>query len=143
MFTKWSCCIEGTLFSKAKQKFSKSSFDTDGKSRSTPTLCSSVALVNTISVLQVLGKVLLIVVNGVYLGLVGWDQPGTIDILGTNRSTDLSLSGKSFANLVTFISFVYEIVVIVFVPIYAGCLWTICWRKNFKIEEVLAIFTTG
>ena len=132
MFTKWSCCIEGTLFGKLKQKCSKSSYDTSDTSSSSPALCSSVSLVTTISVLQVLGKVLLIVVNIVYLALVGLDQPGTLDILGTNKSTDLSLAGKSFANLVTFISFVYEIIVIVLVPVYAGCLWTCCWRKNLQ-----------
>ena len=131
MFTKWSCCIEGTLFAKIKQKCSRSNYDTNQSSNS-PALCSSVALVNTISGLQVLGKVLLIVVNAVYLGFVGWDQPGTIDILGTNTSTDLSLAGKSFANLVTFISFVYEIIVIVIVPIYAGCFWICCWQKKLE-----------
>lgn len=134
MFTKWSCCMEGTLFAKVKQNFSKDGKDIDIDDNS-PALCSSPALVNTISGLQVLGKILLIVVNGVYLGLVGWDQPGTIDILGTNESTDLSLAGKSFANLVTFISFVYEIIVIIYVPFHAGCLWKFCWQKQLQSEN--------
>ena len=131
MFTKWSCCIEDTLFAKIKQKFSKDGKDIDVDDKP-PALCSSPALINAISVLQVFGKVLLIVVNAVYLGLVGWDQPGTIDILGTNKSTNLLLAGKSFANLVTFISFVYEIIVIVYVPFHAGCLWTFCWQKQLQ-----------
>lgn len=135
MFTKWTCCIEGTLFAKVKQKFSKGGskdIDTQKDSTSRVTLCDSPALVKVVSILQVLGKIVLIVVNGVYLGLVGWDQPETIDILGTNESTNLTLAGKSFANLVTFISFVYEIVVIVFVPFHAGYLWHFCWRKQLQ-----------
>lgn len=131
MFTKWTCCIEGTLFAKIKQNFSKGDKDIDTDD-STPVLCDSPGLVNAISILQVLGKIVLVVVNGVYLGVVGWDQPGTIDILGTNKSTNLSLAGKSFANLVTFISFVYEIVVIVYVPFHAGCLWRFCWLKQLQ-----------
>lgn len=130
MFTKWTCCIESTLFAKIKQKFSKDGLDINTDD-STPVLCNSPALVKAVSILQVLGKILLIVVNAVYLGLVGWDQPGTIDILGTNKSTDLLLAGKSIANRITFISFVYEILV-VFAPFHAGCFWIFCWQKQLK-----------
>ena len=131
VFTKWTCCIEGTLFAKIKQKFSKDGLDINTDD-STPALCNSPALVKAVSTLQALGKILLIVVNAVYLGLVGWDQPGTIDILGTNKSTDLLLAGKSIANRVTFISFVYEIFVVVFAPFHAGCFWICCWQKQLQ-----------
>lgn len=131
MFTKWTCCIESTLFTKIKQKFSKDDLDINTDD-STPALCNSPALVKAVSTLQALGKILLIVVNAVYLGLVGWDQPGTIDILGTNKSTDFLLAGKSIANWVTFISFAYEIFVVVCAPFHAGCLWVCCWQKQLQ-----------
>jgi hypothetical protein len=143
MFTKWTCCIDGTLVAKIKQKFSKGyrNIDIDDDDSTHGVLCNSLELVNTISCLQVSGKVMLIVVNAVYLGVVGLEHPGgTLDILGTNKSTNLSLAGKSFANLVTFISFVYEIVVIVFIPVVAGCVWNCCWQRQLCSETEFCSF---
>lgn len=142
MTTKWPCCIEDTLFAVCKEKLTSScSFsclkccntDSDtSDSTSSTTLCSSDSLVNTISVVQVIAKVVLIAANGVYLGIVGWGAAGTIDILGVNKSTDLSKAGESFASLVTFIAFVYEIVAVLILPIYGGFFWSCCWRKKLE-----------
>ncbi len=129
IFTKWTCCIEGTLFAKVKQKFFKDGQDTDD---STPALCKGPSLVKAVSILQILGKILLIVVNAVYLELVGSDQSETFDILGMNESTDLLLAGQSFANRVTFISIVYELIVVAYVPLFAGCHWVCCWQAQLQ-----------
>lgn len=131
--SKWWCCdCTETLFSRLAKccKRSDSSHDTDNKNDRT--LCSSVGLVNFASFAQICAKVVLIIGNGIYLGVVGWDQQGSIDILGTNKSTNLEKAGQSFANLVTFVAFVYEIIVIVAFPIYVGFWWVSCWRKQLK-----------
>ena len=162
IFITWTCCIDGTLLAKIKQKFSRGADDYINIDDSTPgpilpnpapviivaiaqdntpgpTFRNTPAPVKAISRLQILGKVLLILANAVYLGLVGLDQPGldsetSMDILGANTSTDRSLAGKTLANLVTFISFVHEIIAIVTVPVYGGCLWTCWWRNRLQGE---------
>lgn len=75
---------------------------------------------------------MLIIGNGIYLGVVGWNQQGTLDILGTNKSTNLEKAGQTFSSLVTFIAFVYEIVIILFFPIYGGFWWVCCWKKKLE-----------
>lgn len=109
-YIKWTCCICSLKSNRNSLKVQTIRVDIDGRTPG-PTLHSSPALVITvaaisdntpgptlrnipapvkaISRLQILGKVLLILVNAVYLGLVGLDQPGldsetNINILGAN-----------------------------------------------------------
>ena len=80
-----------------------------------------------------ISKPVLIVVNIVYLVVVSLTIPsggGGIDILGLNQTSDLKATGAGFASSITFLSFIYEIVAIVVIPIYGACFWVGCWKRN-------------
>lgn len=94
--------------------------------------CQHWSAVGTFTVLHVISKPVLIIVNIVYLASVGLSVPegSSTDILGLNQTADLRATGAGFSSGVTFLSFIYEIVAILILPIYGACFWVGCWKKN-------------
>ena len=143
LFTKWCCCKGASVYGKCRECcgkcyekccgecYEKCCGNCCGKC-TTGDSCQHWSAVGTFTILHFISKPVLIIVNIVYLAIVGLSVPegGLTDILGLNQTADLKATGAGYASCVTFLTFIYEIGAIIMMPIFGACIWVGCWKKN-------------
>ena len=148
--SKWICCGNESLFDYCKPKLIKifkekvrcsciqKCFSDESDEPEKP-LFSSTSTVTIATVLHLVGKPIMIVANIVYLVIIGF-PPGTgIDLtfgFGTTPHKNMSsiiAGGRETGYFITFFFSLYEIVIILFAPLYFGFFWLCCkWTKKLE-----------
>ena len=146
-FTKWCCCKGVSAFGKCKEKckdiccqnevtISESrKEDEEHDQNNCKTICGecqqSHVVINAFTTFHVASKPILIILNCVYFGVVGFHATNA-DILGLNKTTNLKETGASFANVLTFVIFVQELFTIIVFPIFSVFQWSFCFKRSLS-----------